>query len=606
MRLPNPKVLLGCVALTAALPAAPNAQPAPQPGSPARPARLLQPYPYPIDFKHFYTYDDLSQTLQKVAETFPNLTHLRSIGRSREGRELWMIRVADESAGDPDIRPATYVDGNIHGNEIQAAEVCLYVVHTLVNRFGRDDFITDLLRTRTFYIVPSVNPDSRAHFFDEPNNPHSPRDSRRPFDDDLDDRVDEDGPEDINGDGVITAMRRRDPFGEHRTGDDPRVLEMRERDEKGEWSFWWTEGIDNDGDGEINEDWPGGVDMNRNFPADWRPHHVQHGAGPYPASEPEIRALVTFIRKHRNIAAMQSFHNSGNMILYPFGARSFVNVPHRDQAVYRAIAERGKEILPDYEPMGVFDGLYRVYGSTLDFGYVHWGAIGFSNELWDWPVDYDGDGHASHEERLRWSDERLHGEAFVEWKPFEHPTLGEVEIGGWAQFHSRIPPVEFLEELCRLNTDFVLFHAEATPLLQISRTETERVSDRVVALDLFVANTGVMDTYPELAIQLGVARPVVATIETSSGVRVLDGGTRPRERALRATTYNPVDRRLPSPDRVEIGQIPGGTEVAVRWVLEVPAGGDRWATVRVRSDKAGTVESERIPLGAGSPGEEGG
>jgi len=563
-----------------------------------RPVSLTEPYPYPIDFKHFYTYEDLTTTLQRVSDAFPAITHLRSIGKSREGRDIWMIRLGDEETGDPDTRPAIYVDGNIHGNEIQASEVCLYVVHTLVNRFGRVDFVTDLLRSRTFYIVPSVNPDSRAAFFNEPNNPHSPRRNRRPFDDDLDGWIDEDDKEDINGDGMITMMRRPDPFGEFRTGDDPRVLERREPDEPGEWSMWWWEGIDNDGDGQINEDTVGGVDMNRNFPADWQPHNLQHGAGPYPTSEPEIRAIVSFIQKHRNIAALQSFHNSGNLILYPFGSRSFENVPPRDQEVYRAIYQRGAEILPHYDPGSIMDDLYRVYGSTVDYGYLHWGMIAFTNELWDWVMDYDGNGQISREERLRWNDERLHGDAFVEWTPFTHPTLGEVEIGGWSQFHSRVPPEEFLEEMCRLNADFVIFHAEAMPLLEITRAEVERVSDRVVALDLFVANTGVMDTYPVLSQQLGVARPVVALIDVSDGVRVLNGATRPRDRALRPTTYDPIDRRTPDPARVEIGQINGGTEQAIRWLLEIPDGGGARATVRVRSDKAGTAESEAIDLDA--------
>jgi hypothetical protein len=117
-----------------------------------------------------------------------------------------------------------------------------------------------------------------------------------------------------------------------------------------------------------------------------------------------------------------------------------------------------------------------------------------------------------------------------------------------------------------------------------------------VAFDLFVANTGVMDTYPELSQQLGVARPAVATLETSAGVGIVDGGLRPRDRALRTITYEPVDRRLPRPERIEIGQIQGGQEVAVRWLLAVEPGGERWVRAAVRSDKAGDAASERVVL----------
>jgi murein tripeptide amidase MpaA len=561
-----------------------------------RPRRYVEPYRFPIDFKHFYDYEDLSETLQRIAAEFPGLTELRVIGESREGRDLWMMRVTDESTGDPDLKPAMYVDGNIHGNEVQAAEVCLYVISELVNRADRDDRIGHLLATRTFYVVPTVNPDSRAYFFSEPNSPHTPRQNVRPFDDDLDGRIDEDGPEDLNGDGYITSMRKRDLWGNRKTGDDPRHVPPRELDEPGEWTVYFWEGVDNDGDGRINEDWRGGVDLNRNFPAEWQPWSTQWGSGPYPTSEPEIRAVVDFMLERPNIAGVQTFHNSGNLILYPPGARSAEDLPSRDRRVYRTIYERGHEILPDYEPGSVMDDLYRVYGSTLDFGYVHLGAISFSNELWGWPTDYDGDGDVSWPERLRWSDERLGGEAFVEWTPFEHPELGPVEIGGWSQFHSRMPPVGFLEELCRLNSDFVLFHAEATPLLEITRTDVTEVSDGVLALDVFVANSGIMDTYPELAEQLGTARPVIAELTLPDGATALEGARRERDRPLRAITYSPVDRRIPDPLRIEAGQIQGGEEIAVRWLIQGGEGAE--ARVRIRSDKAGRAET-RITLTPG-------
>lgn len=562
-----------------------------------RPRKYIEPYELQLDFKHFYDYDDLSETLQRVATEFPSLTELRSIGKSREGRDLWMLRVTDESTGDPGEKPGMYVDGNIHGNEVQAAEVCLYLISELVNRFDRDTTIRTLLETRTFYVVPTVNPDSRAYFFSEPNSPHSPRQNVRPYDDDLDGRVDEDGPDDINGDGYITSMRKRDRWGDRKTGADPRHVPRRELDEQGEWTVYFWEGIDNDGDGELNEDWRGGVDLNRNFPAEWQPASVQWGAGPYPGSEPEVRACVEFLLSRPNIAGMQSFHNNGNLILYPFGARSAEDLPSRDRRVYETIYERGHEILPDYTPGNILDDLYRVYGSTVDFGYAHLGAIAFTNELWGWPTDYDGDGDVSWPERLRWSDERLGGEAFVEWEPFDHPELGEVEIGGWSQFHSRMPPVGFLPELCRLNSDFVLFHAEATPLLEITRAEVTAVGEGVIAIDVFVANKGIMDTYPELAIDLGVARPVIAELTLPAGASALEGARRERDRPLRTITYAPTDRRHPDPLELELGQIHGGQEIAIRWLVSGATGGE--ARVRVRSDKAGRAET-RVSLAPGN------
>lgn len=201
-------------------------------------------------------------------------------------------------------------------------------------------------------------------------------------------------------------------------------------------------------------------------------------------------------------------------------------------------------------------------------------------------MDYDEDGSIDQVERLKWNDERLHGDAYVEWKPFEHPELGDIEIGGWTQFHSRVPPIGYLEEMCRLNTDFVLFHADAMPRLEITRTEVTSVADGVVALDVFIANTGIMDTYPAMSAELGVARPVIVELTVPSGVTILEGGRRERERPLRVVSYDPVDRRRPRPERLEIGQINGGSEIAVRWLLR---GGNGEATVTVSGDKAGRV-----------------
>ncbi len=586
--IPRP-VAIAALALAVSIAASAIDRTASSAASVPREPSLVEPYRFPMDFKHFYDYEDMAATLERVADAFPDLTELRSIGRSREGRDLWMLRVTNEKVGTPDEKPAIYVDGNIHGNEIQATEVCLYVIHELVNRVGRDELVTRLLDERTFYIVPTVNPDSRARFFAEPNTPHSPRSNVRPRDDDRDGLVDEDGPEDLNGDGVITLMRKHDPFGAYKTGEDLRSLVARELDENGEWTLYWYEGLDNDGDGRINEDSRGGVDLNRNFPADWQPEATQSGAGPYPGSEPEIRAIIEFIHDRPNIAALQTFHNVGNLILYPFGARSAEDLPGRDRRVYEIMAERGREILTDYDPGSIRDDLYHVYGTTVAFGYLHHGAVSFSNELWSWVVDYDGDGTITMSERLKWSDERLGGDAFVEWTPFQHPELGEIEIGGWTQFHSRVPPVGYLAEMCRLNADFVLFHADAMPRLSITRSETSALGDGTIALDVFVANTGIMDSYPEISAQLGIARPVVATVSVAGGARALDGYVRPREHARVTRTFDPVDRRTPDPARVEVGQIHGGQEIAIRWLLEAPAGSR--ATVRIAGDKCGRAEA---------------
>jgi hypothetical protein len=185
-----------------------------------------------------------------------------------------------------------WIDGNIHGNEVQAGEVVGYTLDSLCNAHGRVPELTELIDRSVFYLCPSVNPDGRDEWFSKAHTPHSNRTGLQPFDNDRDGESDEDGPDDLDGDGSIGQMWRKDPSGTHRR--DPRdsrrfIPVSREPRpdgtvERGEWSYGGEEGIDNDGDGRVNEDGQGGYDMKRNWPSDWQPDHVQRGAGGGPGN----------------------------------------------------------------------------------------------------------------------------------------------------------------------------------------------------------------------------------------------------------------------------------------------------------------------------------
>ena len=232
---------------------------------------------------------------------------------------------------------------------------------------------------------------------------------------DNDGAEDEDGYDDLDADGRILRMRKRDPNGRWKIGPDPRLMVRCQADEKGQYTMLGWEGIDNDNDGKLNEDRAGGVDLNRNFPSTWRPRHQQRGAGDYPLSEPETRCVVEFLEKHKNVAAIQSFHNAGDMILRPPGAEDDRNVPRSDLRMYNALGQRGERILPGYRYLQTFKDLYAVRGAFLDWGYMRYGVYSFSNELWSMPGDYNKNGRVEDVERLRWSDEMLEGKGFVKW-----------------------------------------------------------------------------------------------------------------------------------------------------------------------------------------------
>ena len=208
--------------------------------------------------------------------------------------------INNPATGPHDEKPAMWVDANVHGNEVQGSEATLYLAWYLLENYGSNERITELVDRTSFYLQPMVNPDGRSNWFKQPHTASSSRTGYQPIDNDRDGKLDEDGPDDLNGDGHITMMRKHVPGeGTHRLNpDDPRLMErvpINEKGIRGDWIMLGYEGIDNDGDGRVNEDGEGGYDMNRAWPALWRPDHIQRGAGPYPLCWPEARCIADFI-----------------------------------------------------------------------------------------------------------------------------------------------------------------------------------------------------------------------------------------------------------------------------------------------------------------------
>ena len=254
------------------------------------------------------------------------------------------------------------------------------------------------------------------------------------MDNDRDGLMDEDGPDDLDGDGSITQMWKRDPNGRYiRDRLDPRIFRRVGPDEAGEWTRVGTEGIDNDGDGQINEDWMGGDDMNRNWPADWKPAYVQRGAGEFPLSNPETRAVAEWCYAHPNIAAFQSYHNTGGMILRGPGASYRDGAyPSADKRVLDQIASEGEKMLPFYRSLVIYKDLYNVHGGEATWASEALGVISFTNELMTAGKYFQRDGYdRPNEEQMMFFRDRLQfGETFTDYTEHDHPQLGPVIVGG--------------------------------------------------------------------------------------------------------------------------------------------------------------------------------
>ncbi len=335
----------------------------------------------PLRFDNYYTYEQVVEALQALHQAYPKLTKLEVVGTSEEGRSLYCMTICNPATGTELEKPGIYVDGNIHGNEIQAAETALYLLNNLLTEYGQNTDITQLVDRLSFYVVPVVNVDGRYHFFADANSAYfGNRGLRVPRDDDHDGLVDEDFPDDLDGDGNICMMRRRNPFGRYKTDpEDPRLMVECKTGEKGEWELLGMEGIDNDGDGQINEDSEGYLDGNRNWGYAWMPEYVQSGAGDFPLQGKGLQGLAAFIRSKPNICVAWAFHNYGGMVLRGPSTKAQAEYPPNDIAVYDYLGKQAERILPDYHYLISWKDLYQTYGNFVEWMVMMNGAYGFSS-----------------------------------------------------------------------------------------------------------------------------------------------------------------------------------------------------------------------------------
>jgi hypothetical protein len=526
-----------------------------------------------IAFTHYRDYDQLLAECRSLAAAYPDLVTIEELGPSVQGRTLIAIVINNRKTGPDSAKPAMYIDGNIHGNEIQAGEVVLYTAWYLASAYGSVERITKLVDESAFYLIPSVNPDGRQFWFDGINNSSSSRGGQKPTDNDRDGVADEDGPEDLDGDGSITSMWRRDPNGTHKRSEvDPNRMEPVTQEPRadgsiryGEWSFAGSEGIDNDGDGSINEDGPGGYDPNRNWPADWQPNHVQDGAGDYPLSLPESQALAAFILRHPNIAAGQSYHNAGGMILRGPGAQERENTyGSRDRATYDAIATAGERMLPFYRKMVIWSDLYTVHGGFINWIAESLGVVSFTNEMWsDNRIMQNGATPSDEDSRL-WREHVLFGQTLSPFREVQHPTLGAVLVGGAGKYSSRIPPPFMAEEEYHRNFAFTMFHAAQMPRLRVASSTIASLGADLWQVDVEIANDRLIPTRTERAASRGIGQPDRLRV---TGAKVLLGGF------LRTRFDRSVSEQRFKPATLEIEDgIPGRSSRFFRFVVQAKSG----------------------------------
>lgn len=547
----------------------------------------------PLRFDRYYNYDEVNEALKVLNKAYPELTKLDVVGKSEEGREIYALTINNPKTGSELEKPGVYVDGNIHGNEVQAGEVCLYYANMLLTKYGENEKITKVVDRNAHYIIPVVNVDGRYHFFENAHTPSSSRSISIPNDDDGDGLFDEDAPDDLDGDGSITQMRIKDPFGEYKADpEDKRVLVRCKPGEKGEYTLLGSEGIDNDGDGRLNEDAEGYLDPNRDWGFNWMPRYVQSGAGKFPLSGVGLKAINDYIAARPNIIIGFAFHNNGGMWLRVPSEKS-VNIPASDIAAFDVIGKNALKITPGYVYMPSYD-LYPTYGDFDSHLFFIHGAFSFVGELFQDESEtyrenvnkpqpesqeqsYRGELPERSRERLKFNDNVVQGELYKEWKTYNHPVFGEIEIGGWVKMSSRLPHPFMLPELVHRNASVVLLAAENTPEISMEVIETKEIGKNLHQVRVRLKNKNGLPSMAEYSVNKKIYPQDILKV---TGGKVVAGGK------ISDIRLNKVSYKEKKPE-IQFLSIPGYKNVEYQFIIE----GKGDITFSYESQKANNVKT---------------
>lgn len=551
-------------------------------------------------FDRFLRHAELTEWLHATAAAHPGLLTVEQYGTSHEGRALWLATITDSSTGSHDTKPAHWVDANIHAIEVTGGVAAVHLIHHLVSTFGTDPLVTEALRTRTFYVVPRVNPDGVEWALAD--SPLFRRSSVRPWPWRDAHRAPGLHEMDVDGNGKILTMRIADPNGAWTPwSEDPRLM-VRVPPEglpagtpryrmlyEGE-----LEGYD--GFTVPLAPPPQSLDMNRNFPAGWGTG--VRGSGDHPLSEPEIDALVRAMVARRNICGYNAFHTSGGVLLRPSSTKADSSLPVIDVWVWKELGKRG-EALTGYTVHSVyedftFDRDDLMSGAADDWAYEHLGVYGWTTEFWDviqqatgkkpgtfiWYVG------ATHDEEIgvyRWALAN-HPEAYHDWVAFDHPQLGPLEIGGWDEvfFWSNAPGSRLLAEV-RPHAEFAVHQALCSPRLEVLHTNVVALGGDTWRVEVGIANTGWLPTYvTQWAREKRLVLPMVAEL---TGASVQGGPARQELGQLggRLDMQFSYGKNDGSPDRA-----------LATWVVQAPAGNT--VHVAVSHQRAGSA-SVSVTLG---------
>ena len=477
-------------------------------------------------------YSNFSQQTSRInalAKTYPQLARVRSLTKTAGGKDIWQITIG---SGNADTKPAIAVIGGIEGNYMIGTELAIGFAENILQGSNTDS-IKALLNKTTFYIFPNMSPDAMEQYFAPLQ--YERQGNAVSTDDDRDGKTNEDGYDDLDGNGKITWMRVESPVGEYKTHpDDPRVMVKADlnKGEKGKYILY-TEGKDNDDDNSFNEDGEGGVWFNKNFT--YKQPSFSQGSGEFPVSEIESRALLDYLFEQFNIYAVLSFGSNNNLsapIAYNATAATQAVVAGwqlQDVRVDSMISDLYNKSVnmkdaPKTNPAG---------GDFLSWAYYHYGRYSFSTPGW-WvpktkPDSTKGEKAFTVEDPtanyLRWASQQGITNAFTEWKTIQHPDFPnqKVEVGGVDPFVLINPPYKLVPDLVKKHTGFLVKLAGYQPEIDIINVRTEKVGSGLTRITLDVINKAALASHAKLGERTYWVKRINVKVNTTGNQAVLSG-----------------------------------------------------------------------------------
>jgi len=472
--------------------------------------------------QRYLEYAEISAQVAAWSKEHPDIVRVTSIGKSAEGRDIPLVILGRDP---DDARPAVWIDGNMHASEVCGSSVALAIAEDIIalhqgsSEVGGKAFpahMADAIKESLFYVVPRISPDGAEEVLKKGRFVRSSP---------VNDRINNDHAywetADIDGDGFAGYMRRQDPDGElvELRGDDgkpldPPVMGARMPEDPGPYFKLYPEGRIVNFDGRripspyFLSDNPN--DFNRNFPYLWANESQQEGAGHYPGSRPETRAILDFATAHPNIFAWLNLHTFGGVLIRPLGDKPDSKMNQMDLAIFEQIEAWMTEHTGYATVSGYHEFLYEpekpIYGDLSDYAYHQRGALAYVIELWDlfhqlgidrrkpFVDHYFKFGRKDIVALARFDREHNKGRVFGRWKKVQHPQLGEVEVNG---FDPRVgiwnPPYERLAETCAAQSAAFLRVAALLPRVSLEVVKREAAAGHT-RIELRIANRGYLGT----------------------------------------------------------------------------------------------------------------